>query len=528
MFSLAAFAAFLTFYSFAGAPTLRLFSGVPHLFQLLVGTIATLFLVRRLGRRQRDFSEETIARTIVARWPWTDTPPPRNLREALLIHNVRSQMSHEDARADVLELYKVAVRETINSGVASRTDIHAFESLRDRLHITEADHERIMSELADEERALASEGFGQASPEKQLQLNGYLTALTAWMDAQAATDRDFDDKMVAELRAEYAVTPEEHRVVFARLMQRREGVASHVFHAPVAIEEAATALGLLDTSRSQVTAFLGRLLKRRWTRTVDAFLQAISASDGVDTVRADLLAEDAGRRRAAATQLVSKLPVTTAARLAQTLEQAATEGPHDETSMLRSQLSSADPYIRATAFYILQSRGAARPEDIDALKQDDHPLVRETVQQALHIAANEAGAEPTTLEKMIALCSVPLFAGLEPEDLIRLGRTSTEVWFTKDEILCREGEVGDDAYVVLAGEVSFFRRDLEGDHPVGTEGAGTCIGELSVLDPAPRASTVIVTSVALRTLKLSGHTLRQALEASPKASSAGPGHPTGA
>ena len=518
MFSLAAFAAFLTFYSFAGAPTLRLVSGVPQLFQILVGTMATLFLVRRLGRRQRDFSEEAVARTIVARWPWTDTAPPRNLREALLIHNVRSQMNRGDARTGVLELYKVAVRESLNSGVASRIDIHDFESLRGRLHITESDHERIMSELADEERALASDGVGHASPEKQLQLNGYLAALTAWMDARAATDRELDDTTVARLRDEYAVTAEEHRVVFARLIQQREGVASHVFRAPLAIEDAASALGLLETSQSQVTAFLGRLLKRRWTRTVDAFLQAISASDGVEAVRAELLSADAERRRAAAAQLGSTLSASTAARLAQTLEQAATEGPHDETSMLRSQLASADPYIRATAFYILQSRGAAKPEDVDALKQDDHPLVLETVEQALQIAANQAGAEPSTLEKMIALCSVPLFAGLEPEDLIRLARTSTEVWFTKDEVLCQEGELGDDAYVVLAGEVSFFRRDGDVARLVGVEGAGTCIGELSVLDPAPRASTVIVASVALRTLRLSGPALREAREASPAVS----------
>ena len=60
LFTLAAFAAFVSFYSFAGAPTLRLVPGLPHVSMLVVVTTATLFLVRRVGRRQSDFTEETL------------------------------------------------------------------------------------------------------------------------------------------------------------------------------------------------------------------------------------------------------------------------------------------------------------------------------------------------------------------------------------------------------------------------------------------------------------------------------------
>jgi CRP-like cAMP-binding protein len=119
---------------------------------------------------------------------------------------------------------------------------------------------------------------------------------------------------------------------------------------------------------------------------------------------------------------------------------------------------------------------------------------------------------------MIALCSVKLFDALEPEDLIRLAQSSTEIWFAQGETLCREGDFGDEAFVLLAGEVSVFKRDGGDDRLVGVEGVGTCIGELSVLDPAPRASTVIVSSVAARALRVSGQALRDAREASPAVS----------
>jgi hypothetical protein len=189
--------------------------------------------------------------------------------------------------------------------------------------------------------------------------------------------------------------------------------------------------------------------------------------------------------------------------------------PTDAAASLRAQLRSPDPYVRATALYILQSSGSAIEADRELLADDDHPLVREMLERE---GRATAAVEPSTLEKMIALCSVKLFDALEPEDLIRLAQSSTEIWFTQGETLCREGDFGDEAFVLLAGEVSVFKRDGGDDRLVGVEGVGTCIGELSVLDPAPRASTVIVSSVAARALRVSGQALRDAREASPAVS----------
>ncbi len=519
MFSLASFTAFIVFYSYAGAPTLRLMSGAPHLFQLLVMTTATLFLVRRLGRRQRDFSEEALARTFIARWLWTDTPPPRDLHEAFLIYNLRSKAHGDEARAGVLDLYKIAVRETVNAGVTSRTDIHQFDSLRNRLRITDADHEKIMAELAEEDRALASAGLDRVSPEKQLQLDGYAAALAASFDLQSTTGRGLDDPMIKRLRDEYAVTAEEHRLVLDRLLQQREGIAAHVFAAPASIEEAAAAIQAIDPAQSQVTAFLVRLIKRRWSRTVDTLLQAVAVTDeSAGPIREALLSADAARRSAAIRDVGSRLSAGMAERLTTVLADEAHRRPADEVTSIRKQLSSADPYIRATAYYILQSRGLGSADERLTLAQDDHPLVQEMLMQAQHIASGQVSGEPSTLEKMIALCSAPLFEALEPEDLVRLARSSSEVWLTRNEVLCREGDIGDEAFLILAGEVSIFRHDGTSEHLVNVEGAGTCIGELSVLDPAPRASTVVVSSVAARVLQLSGQALRDAREANPAVS----------
>jgi cyclic nucleotide-binding protein len=515
-FSLAAFTAFIAFYSFAGAPTLRLVAGAPHVFQLLVMTTATLFLVRRIVRRQRDFSEETLARTIIAKWPWTDTPPPRDLHEAFLVHSIRSKTHGDDRRASVLHLYKSAVRESLNSGVVSHSEVRELKSVRDDLRITEADHERVLTELVEEDRALAADGGTKPSAEKQLQLDGYARAVAALLDASRTTGRGVDDAVLQRLRHEYAVTEDEHRQVLDGLMQRGDGIASYILDTPHAIEELAAAIRAIEPAASPVTVFLTRLLKRRWSRAVDLFLQALADGEPKTAAwREALLSSEPSRRQAAIRDLGARLSPETGARMSASVERASNDVQTDPQLALRAQLQSADPYVRATALYVLQSHGGITAADREGLAHDDHPVVREILDRESRATNDRGMPEPSILEKMIALCTVKLFDTLEPEELVRLAESSQEAWFAQGERLCQQGDVGDEAFIVLAGEVSVFKHDDTGDRLVGVEGVGTCIGELSVLDPAPRASTVIVSSVAVRALRVSGQALRDAREASP-------------
>jgi CRP-like cAMP-binding protein len=152
----------------------------------------------------------------------------------------------------------------------------------------------------------------------------------------------------------------------------------------------------------------------------------------------------------------------------------------------------------------------ATVDDFDRLEADEHPVVGETAARARVAASGETAAAASTIEKMIALRSIGIFDELEPEDLAQLARAGTEVWFTEGECLCREGETGDEVFVLLDGEVA-----LSHGGTVTVEGPGSCVGELAVLDPAPHEATVVASTVAVRTLRLTGASFRQALGASP-------------
>jgi len=58
-----------------------------------------------------------------------------------------------------------------------------------------------------------------------------------------------------------------------------------------------------------------------------------------------------------------------------------------------------------------------------------------------------------TLQKDVeALRSIPLFAKIEPARLKLLAFTSEHVEFLEGETVCRQGEPGDAAFIVLDGE----------------------------------------------------------------------------
>jgi len=146
-------------------------------------------------------------------------------------------------------------------------------------------------------------------------------------------------------------------------------------------------------------------------------------------------------------------------------------------------------------------------------------VVREIATRGRHrLAGHTDQTEPTEIAKMIGLKAVQMFDGLEPEDLALLAKESRETWFGPEEVLFREGEMGDEVFVLLAGEVSVLRRDDSVDRVVAVEGPGSVIGELAVLDPAPRNATVIAAFAGVQTMRLCGSSFRRAMSASPAVS----------
>jgi CRP/FNR family cyclic AMP-dependent transcriptional regulator len=89
-------------------------------------------------------------------------------------------------------------------------------------------------------------------------------------------------------------------------------------------------------------------------------------------------------------------------------------------------------------------------------------------------------------DRIDLLKTVPLFRGLTLKQLNELARHVEEVPVPRGTMLAREGQPGNQFFVVLEGKAAVRRRGRR----IATLGEGDFFGEMSILDGAPRSATV--------------------------------------
>jgi CRP-like cAMP-binding protein len=84
------------------------------------------------------------------------------------------------------------------------------------------------------------------------------------------------------------------------------------------------------------------------------------------------------------------------------------------------------------------------------------------------------------------LRNVNLFQGCSTKELERIAKASDEITMPAGALIVDQGQTGREAFIVLEGTVTVKRNGKK----LGSYGAGTIIGELSLLDHGPRTATV--------------------------------------
>lgn len=164
--------------------------------------------------------------------------------------------------------------------------------------------------------------------------------------------------------------------------------------------------------------------------------------------------------------------------------------PSSAAAALSALAWTSDPWLRCCAILDLVrdadlAEGAVR----EGLGHAD-PLVIETARRtAARLGLPEArGWETTmamtTLEKVLFLKSIPLFANIPGETLAQVAPIAREVRHSEGETFIRTGDPGDCLYVVVDGEVEVW----SAEETIAQEGSRAIIGELAVLTDRPRSA----------------------------------------
>ena len=88
--------------------------------------------------------------------------------------------------------------------------------------------------------------------------------------------------------------------------------------------------------------------------------------------------------------------------------------------------------------------------------------------------------------KVQALRRAPLFEDLSRKELVQLARASEDLEVAPGKVLCNEGEVGQEFFVIIDGKVEVTRKGKR----VAMRGGGEFVGEIALLEETPRTATV--------------------------------------
>ncbi|MBO0332829.1 cyclic nucleotide-binding domain-containing protein [Sneathiella sp. CAU 1612] len=104
-------------------------------------------------------------------------------------------------------------------------------------------------------------------------------------------------------------------------------------------------------------------------------------------------------------------------------------------------------------------------------------------------------------EEVEILRQIPLFAKIEPSKIKLLAFTSERLTFQPEDFVCEQGDNGDAAYFIMAGEAEVIVETPSGPLTVATLGKNDVVGEIAILIDVPRTAT-IKAKTELTTLKI--------------------------
>ncbi len=112
--------------------------------------------------------------------------------------------------------------------------------------------------------------------------------------------------------------------------------------------------------------------------------------------------------------------------------------------------------------------------------------------------------------KVEALKQIPLFEDLTRKELTELARMTEDMEVPEGKVLCKQGELGNEFFVIIEGEAEVTR---DGRH-LATDSGGDFFGEISLLESSRRVATVTA-KTPLRFFVLTGHDFRHLLDQNP-------------
>ena len=112
--------------------------------------------------------------------------------------------------------------------------------------------------------------------------------------------------------------------------------------------------------------------------------------------------------------------------------------------------------------------------------------------------------------KVQALKRAPLFEGLSRKELAEVARVTEDLEVPAGEVLCEEGETGQEFFVIVEGKTDVISKGKR----IAARGGGDFVGEIALLQDTKRTATVTA-KTPLRLFVLTRQDFRRLVDSNP-------------
>ncbi|MFC1495555.1 Crp/Fnr family transcriptional regulator [Thermodesulfobacteriota bacterium] len=99
------------------------------------------------------------------------------------------------------------------------------------------------------------------------------------------------------------------------------------------------------------------------------------------------------------------------------------------------------------------------------------------------------------IDQILFLQKIPIFQNLTVDELGQIAAITKTDNFEEDEILFKEGDLGDQAYIVISGEIKIYKRiRKDNEITIARLRNGACFGEMALFDGEPRSASARTTA----------------------------------
>ena len=192
----------------------------------------------------------------------------------------------------------------------------------------------------------------------------------------------------------------------------------------------------------------------------------------------------------------------------------------DDKAVVAELLADDDHWLRACAVLACESL-PARIFD-DRLRELSTTDPDQDVRAAALLTL-EGGKQMKTLDtlplmkRILFLSKVPLFAELNPPDLMSVAKAAEENLYPDGQLIAAQGDPGGEMHVVVTGEIEVRIANSDDRLELARRGPGDVVGEMSVISGQPRMASLVAVG-DVRTLSIDRSRFERILAERPEVS----------